>query len=230
MKRITSLILSAAMLMAALMTSGFAVPVSANTSCGDHHLAETSLLGRLQDQMEPKAEGPWLPDPCNLFGVEGSYLESQMYEGVRYNYYCYMVKCTLDELCQERVDYAFALMDLGYHVTDFDLDDFVCATRYSKAGTYAEMAATVYDDGGYYNPNGVVTWVVLLAVPENMSFELGLGTPGVIQGHLQCPGCEGSGKCQGCHGSGRDNYGAGYVTCVVCDGARYCNICDGVGY
>lgn len=229
MKRITSLMLSAALLLAAMMSTGFAAPANAST-LNPNSSNVSSFLGHLHGANSPKAAGPWLPDPCNLFGVDGSYAESHNIGGVNYDYYIYMVNCTFDEICESAVDYNFCLMDLGYYVMDLDLEDYVIAANYSKENACAEMAITVYDDGGYYNPDGIITWLVILAVSEDMHFQQGQETPGVVNGHRWCPGCEGSGKCQGCYGSGRCNYGAGYETCVVCDGARYCNICDGVGY
>ena len=237
MKRTISLVLCGFIFVAALAAVGMAVSVSATEQ-------KTPLTGfggkpapsNLPDLFpstnpQPAVKGPWLPDPCNVFGVSGRYMKSQKFSGTNVKYYSYELDATMDEIGHLVSNYTWALWEnLDYEICQLTVTgDLIDALGLRKDGEMAELYLRIIDDS-YYDSCGILSWELILVVPETMEFQLGRKTPGIINGENACPSCEGSKKCAFCHGTGRYNYGAGYETCVNCDGTKVCSICGGVGY
>lgn len=211
---------------------------SSSSSSAESALYNGSLaLENIDSSMDSVStdDGPWLPDPYNVLGARGEYYETAEDKGGIYDLYVYDYNTSIDEMGSSIVTYGEALEELGYNVKKLSLttDNEVYAQAYEKDGYQAEIGVFVAganDTSHAADEDDIISWRVVLAVPEGMSFEPGDGTPGVTNGHTTCEACGGSKKCPGCFGSGRANYGDGYETCVICGGERICNVCDGLGY
>ena len=249
MKRVAAMILCAVLFVTAIGAAGMAFHLSKEQSNGLSPMIGSGWTGKTggnkntgtfpsldrfngkNDKKTPAAQGPWLPDPCNVFGVSGKFVKSQKVSGTTVNYYRYELVTTIDDICHKIANYTWALYDqLDYEIYEMrPTGDMIMTTGMKKNGVMAEMYLGVIDDSNYYSEYSDLTLEVILAVPEPMEFQLGRKTPGIINGENVCPSCEGSKKCEFCHGYGKVNYGAGYETCVSCDGNKYCTICDGSG-
>ena len=230
MKRITSLILIAVLLVTALISTIFTLSANAtDVHGGGQQHVENPLLRRLKNASAPKADGPWLPDPCNVFGVSGTYWMSQVFSGTQVHFYIYELNMDMERMSDAVNLYAQALEDLGYEKYYIEDESFIDALAFTKSYETAELYLQIIDDSYYVNEYSDLTWQVILAVPDTIQFQLGKETPGVVDASHRCPSCEGSRVCKFCNGSGMFNYGSGYETCAGCDGCRYCTVCGGDG-
>lgn len=214
MKRFSCAVMSAVLLITCLLCG--ALPIQ----------ADASSFSRISSP-----DRPWLPDPCNVFQIDGSYLQTETAYGVTYDYYIYEPTMTMDQLSKATHSYITAIDDMGYQCQAFDMDGFICCYAFSYPGCpNAEMAVTIQDLDVYPDdPDAPVPLIVLLAVPRELDFRLDEETPDIIGGTRACITCHGSTCCKYCHGSGRYYYGGKSDDCSPCRGTGTCSVCDGSG-
>lgn len=175
----------------------------------------------------------WYPDPCAALGGSGKFYMTQTESnGVTYDYYTYEFSATYEQVAHFIVVYTEAMKDLGFKATHSSLKEAnsMWYELYSKdGGVAAEINVAVTNYAAEIANGGTGSWIIVVAVPENMVYYPGNGAPGIVNGNTICVGCHGTGHCQGCGGTGLANYGDGYETCVICNGNGVCTVCDGTG-
>ena len=80
--------------------------------------------------------GPWVPDPCNVLGVEGEYyLTNTEPDGNTFDVYLYTIRGTTDDVARMAVAYGWVLQeDLGYTVKKVRYDNSPMSFDYTKNG------------------------------------------------------------------------------------------------
>ena len=222
-KRIAAAVLSVILLLGAMTGCRSKSRTTAAHTGSTDRMTATTVSSR------SSADGPWVPDPCNILGTSGEYDSSGEENGVAFDCYTYEFTADIDEVSKMIVAYGLSMQDLGFDAKRVNVQGSVFAHDYTKDGYLAELAFFA-GDAKTISEGGEGLWLAVFAVQDGASFTLGSKTPGITSdGRLKCPGCDGTGRCQGCGGTGRANYGNGYVDCVLCDTTGICNICDGSG-
>ena len=172
----------------------------------------------------------WLPDPGPALGVAAEYNSTKTESnGVTYDYYTYDLESDVDAMGHFIVVYTEALRNIGFTPKKLSLDNAMWYESYTKSGSTAELGVFVSTGAQSIANGGTGGWRVVLAVPAEMTFNVGSGAPGVVNGNTRCIGCGSNGVCAGCGGLGTADYGSGRETCVLCDGGGVCSLCDGAG-
>lgn len=196
------------------------------------------------------AETLWLPDPGTVYGVDGSYYDSESIDDVLYDFYLYETVCTADELVDNTVAYLAQLEDLGFVVEEMESEDFILDFSFEKQDSFGEIAV-MFGDESFGDENADYTWFVLLAVPEDMEFELGKvmneenstseddndqkTDDNDDQSHdhdeneTVCVVCAESGECAVCGGNGSVKFRDLSFDCVACMATGECIVCNGDG-
>ncbi len=195
-------------------------------------LSTASAQGN-SEEVEFPADGKWLPDPGNIFGVDAEFFMVKTEKNeVTYASYLYTFDATMDEFADMLFTYQTVMMDLDCTIKQYKRPEN--AIRYE--GYFfddlpaAELLVCVKDNAKGLAQGDTGTFLIGLMIPvDDWYFEVGKYSDQVKNGETRCIECLGNGLCKYCGGTGRANYGNGYETCVVCDGNGICNICDGKG-
>lgn len=215
MKRMTTLILTFALLIAALV-----VPAQA-------------------------AELPELPDPGVLLNVDGEFYDSETIDDVQVIYYTYYFDMTSDEINYFLYDYEEEVAANGFTCEETDIEQCAYSAMYQYENEMpAEMALIFDEEFEAYDSGESCQWIILLAVPETVAFELGASAEDPTNeddddGHgdhdahdadmTPCKGCGETGDCIVCGGDGRVSYGKVSANCIACLGTGACTFCQGEG-
>ncbi|MCD8108851.1 MAG: hypothetical protein LUE14_01920 [Clostridiales bacterium] len=204
------------------------------TESGSHSDGSGSSYSEITTDASSDSSGTYFPDPGTVLGVEGEfYMSEENDDGIMFEYYVYDFEATTSTVGSFMVTYGEAMKNLGFTIKNLTLSSSanMYNKRFEKNDEFAELSVCVTSssDDSTVTEDTLISWRMVLAVPESMSFTLGGSVPGVVNGNTVCVGCGGTGNCSGCGGTGRANYGDGYETCILCNGTGICNVCDGAG-
>ncbi len=198
-------------------------------------LALVCFISSIPAEASAASYGPWVADPYSVFGADAEYVSTETIPGGNtYDYYVYYPVMTFEEIIHAIARYGVGMEGLGYEIWQLTLEgEFgIGYTGYEKDGLMAEIIFDANEAVDYANLDreGEIRWIVLMAIPEGMTFVPGEGLQGIsADGEDICKLCEGDGRCTFCHGKGHYFDGKKYESCRSCTGTGVCCICGGAG-